>query len=118
MKERQNRESGGRGEPLFCDLSALDDTQRKRRALLAEWLQVGTVEIDELPEGYAFHLDPVSLVAQHVDEFMALEKLCCPFVRLEVRKAGAVVVEIGGGTQIKTFVAAQFGIRGTDGHAG
>ena len=61
---------------LFCDLSALDVAQRKRRGLLDELLQVGTVDIVELPDGYAFHVDPVSVIAQHLEEFAALERLC------------------------------------------
>jgi hypothetical protein len=28
----------------------------------------------ELPDGYAFHVDPVSIIAQHLEEFAALER--------------------------------------------
>jgi len=38
------------------------------------------VDIVELPDGYAFHVDPVSIVAQHLEEFAALERLCCPLL--------------------------------------
>ena len=123
MKERDSRQ-GARDrceDGLFCDLSALDEAQRRRRALLGQWLQVGTVDIKELPDGYEFHLDPVSLAAQHAEEFIALEQLCCPFLRIELRPGMGrrrVVLEVGGGQEIKAFVAAQFGIRGDGGHAG
>ena len=100
--------------PLSCDLSALDVAQRKRRFLLDQLLQVGTVDIVELPDGYAFHVDPVSIIAQHLEELAALERLCCPFLTIAVR-AGAVdaqlLLEIGGGDAVKEFIAAQFGIR-------
>ena len=121
MSERDNRR-GGRGEGgLFCNLWALDGAKRKRRALLAEWVQVGTVDIDELPDGYRLYLDPVSLAAQNAEEFMALERLCCPFLRINLHRNpedGGVVLEVGGGREIKAFVAAQFGIRGDGGDAG
>ncbi|MGI8785890.1 MAG: hypothetical protein ACR2L2_19825 [Acidobacteriota bacterium] len=97
-----------------CDLSALDEAQRKRRALLDEWLQVGTCEIIERPDGYAFWLHPDCLIAQHVDEFIALEQLCCPFVRFRVltdTEHEGPVLEIGGGEGVKEFVHAHFGIR-------
>ena len=98
---------------LCCDLSALDVAQRKRRGLLDELLQVGTVDIVELPDGYAFHVDPVSVIAQHLEEFAALERLCCPFLIIAVRTStvGAQpVLEIGGGNAVKKFIAAEFGI--------
>ena len=121
MAERSNPRDARDGGSLFCNLSALSETQRKRRALLAEWLQVGTVDVNELPDGYAFHLDRVSLAAQHVEEFIALEQLCCPFLQINVRRdpgRGGPVVEVGGGEGIKAFVASQFGIRGAGGQAG
>ena len=98
---------------LFCDLSALDVAQRKRRSLLEQLLQVGTIDIVELSDGYAFYLDPVSMIAQHLEEFAALERLCCPFLIIAV--AGSMlgaqpVLEIGGGNAVKEFVAAEFGI--------
>ena len=99
---------------LFCDVSALDGTQRKRRLLLDQLLQVGTVDIVELPDGYALHVDPVSIIAQHLEEFAALERLCCPFLTIAVRAAAAgrqPALEIGGGDAVKEFIAAQFGIR-------
>ena len=77
-------------------------------------LQVGTVDIVELPDGYAFHVDPVSIIAQHLEEFAVLERLCCPFLTIAVRTAMAgaqPVVEIGGGNAVKEFIAAEFGIR-------
>ena len=39
------------GVRLCRDLSALDVAQRKRRVLLDQLLQVGTVDIVELPDG-------------------------------------------------------------------
>ena len=98
---------------LSCNLAVLNKAQRKRRALLAEWLQVGTVDISDVPDGYSFHLAPHSLAAQHLDEFVAIESLCCPFLKLRVRLGrgdSGPVLEIGGGEEIKAFVASQFGI--------
>src|ERR1700681_2150365 len=96
------------GERLFCDLSALDLAQRKRRSLLEQLLQVGTVDIVELPAGYAFHVDSVSIIAQHLEEFASLERRCCPFLTTAVR-AGNVgeqpVLEIVGGDAVKEFIA-------------
>ena len=61
--------------------------------MLDQLLQVGTVDIVELLDGYAFHVDPVSIVAQHLEEFAALERLCCPFMTIVVR-AGTVGAQL------------------------
>jgi hypothetical protein len=114
MTEHDIEVDSGKSVPLSCDLSALDVAQRRRRCLLDELLQVGTVDIVELPDGYGFHVDPASIIAQHLEELAALESLCCPYLTIAVR-AGAVdaqlVLEIGGGDAVKEFIAAQFGIR-------
>lgn len=59
-------------------------------------------------------MDPLSIISQHLEEFAALERLCCPFLTIAVQ-AGTVgaqpVLEIGGGGAVKEFIAAQFGIR-------
>ena len=111
MTSKTDRGERGR---LFCDLSVLDAAQRKRRFLLDQLLQVGTIDIVDLPDGYAFHVDRVSMIAQHLEEFAALERLCCPFLIIAVR-AGTVsappVLEIGGGSAVKEFIVAEFGIR-------
>jgi hypothetical protein len=96
---------------LSCDLSALDVAQRKRRFLLYQLLQV---DIVELPDGYAFHVDPVALIAQHLEELAALERRCCPFLTIALRAGTAdtqLVLEIGRGDAVKEFIAAEFGIR-------
>jgi hypothetical protein len=61
----------------------------------------------------AFLVDPVSIIAQHLEEFATLERLCCPFMTVAVR-AGTVgaqpVLEMGGGDAVKKLIAAEFGI--------
>ena len=114
MSEHDLEMDSGKGVPLCCDLSALDVTQRKRRSLLDQLLQVGTVDIVELPDGYAFHMDQVSIIAQHLEEFAALERLCCPFLTIAVRAGTSAVrpvLDIGGGEAVKKFIAAEFGVR-------
>ena len=109
---------GVRGMSHRCDVTRLSDAERSRRALLGEWLQVGTTEIIELLDGYALWLDPSCNIAQHVEEFIALEQRCCPFLRFSVQmhpEHDGPVLEIGGTEGVKEFLAAQLGIRG---HAG
>ena len=103
------------GGDWSIDLTALDNGERNRRALLDEWLQVGICEIFERPDGYAFWLDPDCHIAKHVEEFVVLERRCLPFLQFHVRtdaEHDGPVVEISGPEGAKTFVASHYGIRG------
>jgi hypothetical protein len=100
--------------PLACDLLALNKVQRERRFVLAQLLQVGICKVTELADGWAFHVDHKSIIRDHLEEFAALERLCCPFLNIVVQsnaEGGGTALEIAGGDGAKQFVAAQFGIR-------
>ena len=101
-----------------CDWACLSDTEKRRRELLLEWLQVGISEVFERPDGYAFWLDPACHITKHLEELIAVERRCCPFLCLHVQEApehDGPVLEIRGAEGVKEFVAGQLGIRG---HAG
>jgi len=102
----------GCGSGFACDLSALDPEQRERRALLNEWLVAAAMGVTERPDGYDIHLEPGSRGAHHVEEFISLESLCCPFLRLSVETSPdhrGKVLAIRGGEGVKAFVAAELG---------
>ena len=75
MTEHDIQMVSGEGVSLSCDLSVLDETQRKRRFVLAQLLQVGTSTITDLADGYAFHVDSDSIIAKHLEEFAVLARL-------------------------------------------
>ena len=54
MTEHDLETDCGAGLRFFCDLSALDVAQQKRRFLLDQLLQVSTVDIVELPMAMRF----------------------------------------------------------------
>lgn len=98
--------------PLACDLTALDETERARRAALAQRLRDSLRETVELPSGYSFHFTGDPELPSLVEEFVGLERRCCPFLRFVVHPAestAAVVLELGGDAAVKAFVAEQFG---------
>lgn len=99
---------------IVCDLAALTASQRHERERLAAALQVGVIDIIELPDGYAFRLDRHSAIAHQVEEFVALERACCPFLRFRTLSDTAsdqVTLEVTGRDDVKEFLASQFGIR-------
>lgn len=106
------------GTPLACDLLALDKVQRERRFVLAQLLQVGICKVSELADGWAFQVDPKSIIRDNLEELAALERLCCPFLNIVVKsntEAGETALEITGVDGAREFIAVQFGIRAEPG---
>jgi hypothetical protein len=77
--------------PLACDLSALTAEQQERQRSLYGRLREDVREVRELDDGYAFRHSPDREVLLTIAEFVANERLCCPFFDF------ALTVERGGG---------------------
>lgn len=97
-------------DAIACDLGALDGGERDTRASLADALREATIAVAEEPDGYAFRIDPASPSAGRIDELVALERRCCPFLAFEIRRddRGPVLV-VRGDASAKGFIASQFG---------
>ncbi len=102
---------------FFCDLGALTIQQRQRHSELAKKLRPLVVEFEELSNGYAAKIGSVQLVEADIEEFMTLERLCCPFFTLTLEienrdenKERTYVLKITGGGEIKSFIRGEFGI--------
>ena len=95
--------------PLACDLGALDErTRAAHLALAGQLMHGGAAEVRDLPDGYAFLFD----AAQYgeVAQFVANERLCCPFFAfaLEVAPAhGPLWLRITGGQGVKEFLHSE-----------
>jgi len=44
----------------------------------------------ELPDGYSYLLDSATITEQEVSEWIAMERLCCPFLILQFEVAAEV----------------------------
>ena len=66
----------------------------------------------ELPDGYAFELPNESDVLITVAQFVALERLCCPFFGFGIeveREGGPVWLSLTGREGVKPFIMAEIG---------
>ena len=102
---------------FFCDLGALTIQLRQRHGELARKLRPLVVEFEELSNGYAAKVRSGQLAESDIEEFMTLERLCCPFITLtleiENRDENEVpthVLKITGRGEIKPFIRREFGI--------
>lgn len=67
-------------------------------------------EVRELPSGYAFRLPNKSEVLMTTAQFIALERLCCPFFGFGVeveRENGSVWLSLTGREGVKPFIMAE-----------
>ena len=98
---------------LFCDLSALDPTRRARRTELAEIVRANTVCVVEHANGFTLRLRPDDTVVRQAAELIELERRCCGFLTLGLRRdaaTGGTTLEVSGGYGVKPFIAAEMGL--------
>jgi hypothetical protein len=96
---------------IACDLTAIDAGVRSTHVESAkQLLHQGAREVQELPDGYAFRYDAAQY--PEVVQFIANERLCCPFFTfvLEVTPAhGPLWLRITGGEGVKEFMQSELG---------
>lgn len=95
--------------PIACDMTAIAPEQRAQHMATIKKL-FGLVEkVQELPDGYSFKLPNDSEVVLMAAEFIALERLCCPFLDFAIdieRKGGPFWLSLIG---VKPFIMAEVG---------
>ena len=98
--------------PFACDMTAIAAEQRSAHLSKINKLFRAVEGLRELPNGYVFRLPNESEVLLTAAEFIALERLCCPFFGfgLEIeREGGAVWLTITGREGVKPFIMAEIG---------
>ena len=102
-----------RGVPIACNPAALTAEQRERQRALLDQLRADVKEIRELDDGYAFAHTPDRAVLLAIAEFVANERLCCPFFEFGItveRDGGPVWLRITGEGEAKRVLAAEMGV--------
>ncbi len=93
---------------------ALDAEERKRHKAVSEQMRAAVKETQALPDGYAFRFTAEQATALLVSEFIARERLCCPFLRFEMvaeQENGPLWLRLRGRDGVKEFIKAELGIR-------
>ena len=98
--------------PVPCNWSALTAVQQQRQRALYRQLRADVEEVRELEGGYAFRHAPDRAVLLTIAEFVANERLCCPFFEFGItieRAGGPVWLCMTGGEEAKRVLEAQMG---------
>lgn len=104
--------------PFACDMTAIAPEQRGSHLEMTEKLFRLVEQVAELPNGYRFRLPDDSETLRSAAEFIALERLCCPFFSFAIeveREEGAVWLSLSGREGVKPFILAEIGDRLPDG---
>jgi hypothetical protein len=98
--------------PLACDMTAIPPHERGHHAEVARALFTAAAEMRDLPDGHAFRLPADTRLLTLAAEFIARERLCCPFFTFTLEIApvrGPVWLRITGPAGAKEVLAAELG---------
>ncbi len=100
--------------PFVCNMLALDAEGRRRHSAVTKQMKAAVKEIKELTDGYAFRLPSEHSTILLTSEFIARERLCCPFFTFELaaeQEGGPLWLRLRGREGVKDFIKAEFGIK-------
>jgi hypothetical protein len=98
--------------PFACNMSAIPPEERGRHIAAIEAVFGAVEEVQELPDGYSFRLANETALLLKVADFLAKERLCCPFFGFALQiepEGGAVWLSLTGRAGVKPFIQAEIG---------
>ena len=99
--------------PVACNWAALTAEQQERQLSLHRQLSADVQEVRELADGYAYRHSPDGAVLVAIAEFVANERLCCPFFEFGItveRDGGPVWFRITGEGEAKRVLEAEMSV--------
>jgi hypothetical protein len=108
MRESTSREES----PFACNMNAFTPEERKAHiAAIADVFGVVS-EIRELPDGYSFLVPNEASMLLKLADFIAKERLCCPFFGFMLHlepEGGNLWLSLTGRDGVKPFIQAEIG---------
>jgi hypothetical protein len=96
---------------LACNLKAIRAAERPRYNDLMKRIRGAIRGRKELPDGYAFELDAKVIRLPEVAEWISMERLCCPFLTLQLSASGSHPqwrLRLTGPAGVKALLEAEF----------
>jgi hypothetical protein len=99
-------------KPVFaCNLKAISAAERPRYNELVTRVRAAIRDRSEVATGYLFKLDSRIVTLPEAAEWISMERLCCPFLTLQISAAGNQpywVLTLTGPEGLKPLIAAEF----------
>jgi hypothetical protein len=95
---------------LACNVNAIDAAKRPRYNHLMKRLRSAVRNPVEVADGYVYELDLQAIALPEVAEWIAMERLCCPFLTFElvVNGDGATHLTLRGPVGAKAILQEEF----------
>lgn len=98
--------------PFACNMNTLTPDERKSHLAAIQEVFGAVEEIRELPDGYAFRVPNKPPMFLKLADFIAKERLCCPFFGFAVQlepEGGELWLSLTGREGVKPFIQAEIG---------
>ncbi|MGI8744789.1 MAG: hypothetical protein ACR2NN_19900 [Bryobacteraceae bacterium] len=99
---------------IACNLKAIGAAERPRYNDLMKRLRAAVRDRSELTDGYAYKLESKAITLPDVAEWMSMERLCCPFLTLQLSAAGnqpVWLLSLTGPSGVKALLQEEFPAR-------
>ena len=96
---------------VACDLGALSPEERVREQALLKRFKAHCGRPEETENGFRLVLPAAPESLSELGEFLALERLCCPFLNFDLTVPagrGPVTLHVHGGPGVKPFLRSSF----------
>lgn len=98
--------------PVFaCNLKAISTADRPRYNDLVKRIRAAMQDRSEISNGYAFKLDSKTVTLPEAAEWISMERLCCPFLTLQISASGNQphwLLMLTGPEGVKQLLDAEF----------
>src|ERR1022692_1520050 len=92
---------------LYCNIKALNPTERAHHKQLTEKLIASRKDIVETQKGYEFQFAPANVTLAELADWVVAEGKCCPFFdfHIDLERAGSLLcLRLTGEDGIKPFI--------------
>ena len=97
--------------PLSCDLGVFTPAQREAHLVNTTRLIQAVEGVQEIENGYRFVFANETALISQIAEFIAKERLCCPFLTFTLQVAPAnepLALTLSGPSGTREFLQAEF----------
>jgi hypothetical protein len=96
---------------IACNLKAISAAERPRYNHLMKRLRLAVRYRSELRDGYSFDLNGKAISLIEAAEWIGMERLCCPFLTLQLSASGNHadwILKLTGPPDVKALLEAEF----------
>jgi hypothetical protein len=96
---------------FYCNIKALNPTERAHHKQLTDKLIASRREIVEMERGYEFQFSPSNVSPAELADWVSAESKCCPFFDFHIdleREGSLLCLRLAGEEGIKPFIRVEF----------